>query len=152
MAEAEATVKQGYAARARDGGTADGRTRALDPKKETEQDAAPSTGQQPGGEDPIAERKRRRRSTLIRLVFGLVLLVAVVVGVIYWLAGRNDVDTDDAYTDGRAISIAPRVSGYVVELDVNDNQFVHQGDVLIRIDPRDYQAARDQQAGSVAIA
>ena len=46
----------------------------------------------------------------------------------------------------------PRVSGYVVELDVNDNQFVHAGDVLIRIDPRDYQAARDQAAGAVAIA
>ena len=99
-----------------------------------------------------ASRKRRRRSTLIRLVFALVLIVGVIVGVIYWWLGRDDVDTDDAYTDGRAVSIAPRVSGYVTELNVNDNQFVHQGDVLVRIDPRDYQAARDQQAGTVAIA
>lgn len=106
-----------------------------------------------GGEDnPAEERKRRRRSRLIRLVFGLVLVAGVVAGVFYWLAGRGKVGTDDAFTDGRAISIAPRVSGYVTELDVDDNRFVHKGDVLLRIDPRDYQAARDQQAGTVAIA
>jgi membrane fusion protein (multidrug efflux system) len=45
-------------------------------------------------------------------------------GIYYWLATADIESTDDAYTDGRAITIAPHVSGYVVSLDVNDNQFV----------------------------
>ena len=150
MAEAEAKVRPGDAPKQGDD------ARALDPKREGEQEAAdvPAARAPKEGDDkdPAEERKRRRRSTLIRLVFALLLIAGVIVGVIYWWSGRDDVDTDDAYTDGRAISIAPRVSGYVTELNVNDNQFVHQGDVLVRIDPRDYQAARDQQAGTVAIA
>ena len=44
--------------------------------------------------------------------------------------------TDDAYTDGRAVAIAPRVSGAVVSLDVTDNQFVKKGQPLIHIDPQ----------------
>ena len=56
----------------------------------------------------------------------------------YWFLTRNQETTDDAYTDGRAVAIAPHVSGYVTALNVNDNQFVHKGDVLVEIDPRDY--------------
>ncbi|HTZ80260.1 MAG TPA: HlyD family secretion protein [Stellaceae bacterium] len=110
------------------------------------------------GEGAARDRKRdddggrRRRSVLIRTIFVIAVIVAVIAGATYWFLNRNLETTDDAYTDGRAIAIAPRVSGYVVELDVNDNQFVHRGDVLIRIDPRDYQAARDQAAGALAAA
>jgi membrane fusion protein (multidrug efflux system) len=57
---------------------------------------------------------------------------------------RNQESTDDAYTEGNAVSIAPKVSGYVVENRINDNVFVRAGDVLLRIDPRDYLVARDQ--------
>ena len=57
--------------------------------------------------------------------------------------------TDDAYTAGRVVNIAPQVSGYIVELDVNDNQFVHQGQVLARIDPRNYQDAVDNDRAQV---
>jgi membrane fusion protein (multidrug efflux system) len=103
-------------------------------------------------DDEAAERKRRRRSILIRSIIVVVLIVAAIAGGIYWYTGRDLESTDDAYTDGRAISIAPQVSGDVVELDVNDNQFVHKGDVLIHIDPRDYTTARDQAAGALAIA
>jgi multidrug resistance efflux pump len=44
-----------------------------------------------------------------------------------------------AYTDGRAITISPQVSGVVVSLDMTDNQFVRRGQALIHIDPRQYQ-------------
>jgi membrane fusion protein (multidrug efflux system) len=73
-------------------------------------------------------------------------------GIYYWLSTRNIESTDDAYTDGRAITIAPHVSGYVISLDVNDNQFVRRGDPLIHIDPRDYQAALESAQGQLAAA
>ncbi|QNT77282.1 HlyD family secretion protein [Entomobacter blattae] len=71
-----------------------------------------------------------------------ILIMVIGCGVYWWLT-RYDVSTDDAFTAGRAVTIAPHVSGYVVSLEVNDNQFVHKGQVLLRIDPRDYQANYD---------
>jgi membrane fusion protein (multidrug efflux system) len=81
----------------------------------------------------------------------MVVVLALMIGggIWYWLATKNLENTDDAYTDGRAITISPHVNGYVVSLDVNDNQFVHRGDPLIHIDPRDYQAALEQAQGQL---
>ncbi|MBV9537499.1 MAG: HlyD family secretion protein [Acidisphaera sp.] len=83
------------------------------------------------------------------IILGLVALLAIAAGTYYWWSTRNLEGTDDAYTDGRAITIAPKVSGYVVELAVTDNQFLHKGDLILRIDPRDYVAARDQAKGAL---
>ena len=82
---------------------------------------------------------------------GLVIFVLVVVvgGGLYWWLTRFEVTTDDAFTAGRTITVAPHVSGYVTELDVGDNQFVRQGEVLMRIDPRNYQASLDQAKASL---
>ena len=68
----------------------------------------------------------------------------------YWYSTKGLESTDDAYTDGRAVVISPRVSGNVVSLDVTDNQFVHEGDPLIHIDPRQFDAAREQAEGALA--
>lgn len=76
----------------------------------------------------------------------------IIGGIVYWLETRNEESTDDAYTDGRAITIAAQVSGEVVSLDVNDNQFVKKGQVLIHIDPRQYIHDRDQAEGALATA
>jgi len=74
------------------------------------------------------------------VLLGGSLVVALLLGggTYYWLTTRNIESTDDAYTDGRAVSIAPQVSGQVVSLDVTDNQFVRKGQPLIHIDPRQY--------------
>ena len=94
-----------------------------------------------------AARKRRRP---IVFVIGIILVVALVLGgVYYWLANRGLEDTDDAYTDGRAVSIAPQVSGVVVSLDVTDNQFVKKGQPIIHIDNRQYINDRDQALGAL---
>jgi membrane fusion protein, multidrug efflux system len=95
------------------------------------------------------ERKGRRRKILIRLIFVLVLVAAAIGAFLYWFSIRNLIDTDDAYTEGRAVTIAPRISGQVVALDVSDNQRVRKGDVLIRIDPRDYKTALDKTAAQL---
>jgi membrane fusion protein (multidrug efflux system) len=95
------------------------------------------------------EQRRRRARPFVRLGMVVVLALMIGGGVWYWLSTKNLENTDDAYTDGRAITIAPHDNGYVVSLDVNDNQFVHRGDPLIHIDPRDYQAALDQAEGQL---
>jgi membrane fusion protein, multidrug efflux system len=71
-------------------------------------------------------------------------VVVLVGGLLYWSMNRNQESTDDAYTEGNAISIASKVSGYVVADHVDDNARVKAGDLLLKIDPRDYVIARDQ--------
>jgi membrane fusion protein, multidrug efflux system len=60
--------------------------------------------------------------------------------------------TDDAYTQADNIAVVPKVSGYISQLLVTDNQRVKAGEVLLRIDPHDYQAAVDQAQSDVAAA
>jgi membrane fusion protein (multidrug efflux system) len=82
------------------------------------------------------------------LIFGLL----IGGGIYFWLSTRNIEWTDDAYTDGRAVSVAPRVSGLVVSLDVADNEFVHKGQALIHIDPRQFELDRDSAQGALDMA
>jgi membrane fusion protein (multidrug efflux system) len=86
------------------------------------------------------------------IILAIVVVLIVIGAVIWWLLTRNQVTTDDAYTDGDAVMIAPKVSGYVVQLHIGDNQFVHKGDLLVRIDPRDYQAQLDQASAQAGLA
>jgi membrane fusion protein (multidrug efflux system) len=76
-------------------------------------------------------------------------VVALVGGLLHWIMTRNQENTDDAHTEGDAISIASKVSGYVIENHINDNARVKAGDLLVKIDPRDYVIARDQVQGEL---
>src|ERR1700742_193994 len=102
--------------------------------------------------EPLSSRQRSRRSSHARWVLLLIVLIAGAGGTTVWYLGRNEASTDDAYTDGRAVSVAPQVSGTVVALNVTDNQRVKAGDVLFEIDPRTYAAARDQAQGNLEVA
>jgi membrane fusion protein, multidrug efflux system len=95
-------------------------------------------------DDKEDDGPKKPKSKLPIIILIIVAILALIGGLIYWLMTRNQESTDDAYTEGNAVSIAPKVSGYVVENRVNDNIFVHAGDVLLKIDPRDYIVARDQ--------
>jgi membrane fusion protein, multidrug efflux system len=79
-------------------------------------------------------------------------VIAIIAGVAYWLLTRNLESTDDAYTEGNAIAYAAKVSGYVIQLNIDDNTFVHAGDSLLKIDPRDYTTARDQAQANLSLA
>ena len=87
--------------------------------------------------------KGKKNSRLPLIILAIVVVIAAIGGGIWWFLHRNQTNTDDAYTEGRAVLMAPQVSGYVVTLAVNDNQFVHKGDLLVQIDTRPYVAARD---------
>ncbi|WP_241606836.1 HlyD family secretion protein [Rosenbergiella epipactidis] len=87
-------------------------------------------------------RKRPGKKPLI--ILAIIAIIILCVAVVFWLMNRGIESTDDAFTDGNAATIAPKTSGYVVNLNVKDNQFVHQGDLLVVIDPRDATAQREQ--------
>jgi membrane fusion protein, multidrug efflux system len=80
-----------------------------------------------------------------RLAFagiGLVVLGAAAwYGHDYWTIGRFIESTDDAYVGGDVTVIAPKVAGFIAEVRVTDNQQVHAGDLLLKLDDRDYRAA-----------
>src|SRR3954468_10505912 len=71
-------------------------------------------------------------------------------GVGYWQTGRFLQSTDDAYLQADYTTIAPKVSGYIAEVLVADNQPVKAGEVLARIDDRDFRNALDQRRAEVA--
>jgi membrane fusion protein, multidrug efflux system len=100
--------------------------------------------------DKDASNKPRSKKPLIILVIVVVLLA--VIGFFVWFAHRNQVSTDDAYTDGNVVSMVPKISGYVVELYVDDNSRVRKGDLLLRIDSRDYLIAKEQAEAQLALA
>jgi membrane fusion protein, multidrug efflux system len=113
-----------------------------------ESDSGPSDAEK----DRAEEAGRNKRRPLVIAVGVLVVALLAAGGLFYWLSTRNLETTDDAYTDGHAIAIAPQVSGMVVSLDVTDNQFVKQGQPLIHIDRRQYETDRGQAAGALATA
>src|SRR5215813_11156776 len=77
-------------------------------------------------------------------------LVAVFVGLLVYF--RNRESTDDAQVDGHITPISAKVYGRVSEVLVDDNQPVKAGQALVKLDPRDYQAALDQAKGNLALA
>src|SRR6201999_4340402 len=68
----------------------------------------------------------------------------------YWTVGRFRVSTDDAYVKADNTTVAPKVSGYLHEVLVGDNERVKAGQVLARIDDRDFKVALDQAKADVA--
>ena len=98
------------------------------------------------------EEKRRKRRPWVIAGGAVAALALIVGGVWYWLSSRGKESTDDAYTDGTSVTIAPKVSGYVVELLITDNTRLKAGDLILRIDPRDYAASRDQAQAQVEVA
>jgi membrane fusion protein (multidrug efflux system) len=126
--------------------------RPKDPAPRQPEQAAPpaAPAQKPGDEANDADQARKRRRPWVLVIVAILAILAIAGGVTWWLMTRDLVTTDDAYTDGRVITVAPKVGGYVTVLNVNDNQRVHAGDLLVQIDQRDYITARDQAKGQLA--
>lgn len=84
---------------------------------------------------------------------GIVIAVLLTIGIVYYfLYIAPYEDTDDAFIDGYVTLISPRVSGPVIQLLITDNQWVKKGDLLVEIDPNDYEAALAQAKADVAAA
>ena len=94
---------------------------------------------------------RRRIGKRIALGFGLLAATALAgdFGYDYWTTGRFMVSTDDAYVKADYTTVAPKVSGYIADVLVQDNQPVKAGQALARIDDRDFRAAQAQAKAGV---
>jgi membrane fusion protein (multidrug efflux system) len=98
-------------------------------------------------------QSRRSVKKLAAWLGGVVVIAAAAIGgVRYWTYGRFIESTDDAYVQADSTVIAPKVSGYVAAVMVQDNQRVRAGQTLALIDDRDYRAAFAQAQSDVQIA
>jgi membrane fusion protein (multidrug efflux system) len=101
---------------------------------------------------PAARQKFNLRKMLMTGAAAAVLAGAAWYGWDYWTVGQYLVSTDDAYVKADNTTIAPKVSGYLREVMVGENERVRAGQVLARIDERDFQVALDQARSDVAAA
>ncbi len=100
-----------------------------------------SAGESPlkrSGYSPPARRSPKLRRNIVIVAVVVVLLVA---GVFLWRYLDSYESTDDAQADVHLYPVSARVSGYVVKVNVEDNQWVQKGTVLVEIDPKDYEVA-----------
>jgi membrane fusion protein (multidrug efflux system) len=93
----------------------------------------------------------RPRSSRKLLILGVVLVLAAI-GTYLYVHSLNRISTDDAQVDGHIIPMSSKIYGKVLEVLVDDNQQVKKGQVLVRIDPRDYQVKLDQAQAAVTVA
>jgi membrane fusion protein (multidrug efflux system) len=91
-----------------------------------------------------------RRRTLLGVLAAVALIAGVIWGIRWWTVGRFIESTDDAYLQADSVTIAPKVSGYVAEVFVTDNQAVGAGEPLVRLDSRQYQAILEQAKATIA--
>ncbi|MDF0487560.1 HlyD family secretion protein [Sphingomonas sp. H39-1-10] len=108
----------------------------------------------PAQDQPEAAAKKSKLSPVTKLVLLAVVVVLVVLGIVWFIhhqtVGKYLQSTDDATIAADAVVIAPKVSGYVEQVLVIDNQDVKAGDPLVRIDPRDYRARAEQAQAQIA--
>lgn len=95
---------------------------------------------------------QRKKSLWPLIILIVVVVIALIAGIIYWRANAGLESTDDAYTEGTAVSIAPQIPGNVTALNVSDNTFVKAGQLLLIIDQRQYKAALEQAQASLQLA
>ena len=122
------------------------------PAKPAESEAKP--GQQPAAKEEKPDDKPRkgflRRHPILAPVGLIALLLAAAAGYLYWDQTSHFESTDDAFIAARQFAIAPKVAGYITAVPVTDNQHVNKGDVIARIDQRDYLTALAQAQAQVA--
>jgi membrane fusion protein (multidrug efflux system) len=125
--------------------------------------AAPATANPPVAEKPESANKplpaterdfrarpSRTQSPGFRIAVVIALIVLLVVGFFAYRYFTSYESTDDAQVDGHINSVSARISGHVIKLNVQDNQFVQAGTVLVEIDPADYQLAYERAKADFA--
>src|SRR5262249_3621782 len=93
-----------------------------------------------------------KRRPVVYAIGAMLLAAAVGGGYVYLDDAERFRSTDDAFIAARQSALAPKVSGYITAVPVTDNQHVAAGDVIARIDDRDYRIALDQAEAQVAAA
>src|SRR5882724_7960919 len=100
---------------------------------------------------PLVAAPKRRHPWLMLASMALVVIIAAATTSFFVMGGSRE-STNDAYVEARVVRISPKVSGQVISLRVDDNDAVKAGDLLLEIDPVDYQAKVDQATAAVTAA
>jgi membrane fusion protein (multidrug efflux system) len=116
----------------------DDQKKAADQKQPNDDHPGSEQGKEQQDQPPP---KKRKAPVKLLLIGGVILLIILFFGYRYWQHASTHEDTDDAYTTGNTHQISPRVTGTVEEVLVDDNWHVHAGQLLVKLDPRDYEVA-----------
>jgi membrane fusion protein (multidrug efflux system) len=118
---------------------------------ESEKEEVPSKQEMKNNTEKVETEPKKRSK-----VFLIILIVMVIIGAWFGISkythAQHHEETDDAQIEADIIPVIPRVSGYVEEVRVDDNQMVHKGDTLLIIDDRDYKIALMQAEAALATA
>jgi membrane fusion protein, multidrug efflux system len=120
--------------------------------------AEPTENMESNGKNNGSAAEPERRGRSFRLHSGakwallLIALVLVVGGIFVWRYYSTHESTDDAQIDGDVYPISSRINGHVVAVEVENNEFVKKGTVLVRIDPTDYNVALERAQADYAMA
>ena len=122
---------------------------AAEASGETTESSAPGS-QQPVGQ--AAEKRAGSRRNKGIIILCILIAIAGWLGLRMFIASKTHIETDNAFIEARIVSVSAKVSGTVTRVLVNDNQFVKQGDLLVEIDPRDFQVQTAKAAAGVGVA
>lgn len=115
---------------------------ATQPRPDIEQpESEPASANEEAAVSRHDTAKRSRFKLRSRIVLIPLALLVIAGAVLLWFYFGSYESTDDAQVDVHLYPVSPRISGYVVKVNVNDNQYVEQGTVLVEIDPKDYEIA-----------
>src|SRR3984893_5737044 len=116
----------------------------------TENMTATATGEMPSAKFSKDRENATKKRSLVRGIVLAVVIVVAVAGLFEWRYLNRYEATDDAQVDGHVNNVSARVSGYVLKVNVDDNQSVEKGAVLAEIDRRDYQVALERAKAELA--
>jgi membrane fusion protein (multidrug efflux system) len=107
----------------------------------------------PAASPPAPARSRRAAGKwALRIIVAVIVVVALIFAIPWIVEALNTVSTDDAYVNGHVTFVAPRVPGQVMRVLVDDNNRVHQGDLLVQLDKQPYQIQVNIAQAAVASA
>ena len=142
-----------------DGSRAEDKANARGPvpehREQNETDLPAEKPEEPLAGDHSGDEARTgflRRHPIAIPIGGIVLALVIAAGYLYWDYAGHFQSTDDAFIASRQFAVAPKVAGYITAVPVTDNQHVNAGDVIARIDDRDYRVALAQAQAQVETA
>jgi membrane fusion protein (multidrug efflux system) len=100
---------------------------------------------------PVPQEKKPK-SKRFAIVFGVLVLAGGSYGLVKYLHAQKHEETDDAQVDAHISPVIPRVSGYIKEIRIKDNQLVRKGDTLLVLDDRDFKIKVEEAEAALAAA
>src|SRR5579862_5442586 len=98
----------------------------------------------------VVRTRTSGKTIVFRIVLGLVLLLAAGWGYLFWKNSERFETTDDAQVDGQIYTISSRIAGHVSEVMIEDHQFVKEGEVIARLDKKDFEVALGKAKADLA--